>query len=317
MTSTLKQHFPTVGNIAMGCMGFGGDWNNDHYNTQDSATVERAIDTCLTHGINLFDHADIYKSGRAEQVFGDALKNNPQLREQMVIQTKCGIRFTDEKAPGRYDFSHSWITHSVEQSLARLNTEQIDILLLHRPDPLMEVDEVTRAFDDLKQSGKVKCFGVSNMHHYQIDYLQRHLNEPIIINQLEMSLANNHWVNEGFNAGISNDNSRFSPAIVEHSQLNNIQLQAWGCLAQGKFTGNGDQTTSHTKDLVITLANEYSVSPEAIVIAWLMRHPAKIQPVLGTTNSQRIAACAQANEITLSREHWYQLLVSARGQALP
>ncbi|MCG7531181.1 aldo/keto reductase [Psychrobium sp. MM17-31] len=312
----LQQHFPHMGAIAMGCMGFGGAWDGDNYTSDDVTTLERAITTCLEHGINLFDHADIYKHGRSEQAFGDVLKQSPHLRDDLILQTKCGIRFADEKNVGRYDFSQQWITHSVENSLRRLNTDHIDILLLHRPDPLMEVDEIACTFDELKQSGKVKHFGVSNMHPYQIDYLQRALAMPLVANQLEMSLLNNNWINQGVVAGMT-DNPHFSDGIIEHSQLNNIQLQAWGCLAQGKFTGNGDANHAHTSDLVATLAHEYNVSPEAIVIAWLMRHPAKIQPVLGTTNSERIKACAQAKDISLSREHWYQLLVSARGQALP
>ncbi|WP_133405466.1 aldo/keto reductase [Parashewanella tropica] len=317
MKLPLKQYFPHVSNFAIGCMGFGGAWEASSYNTEDRRLMHNALDTCLDLGINFFDHADIYKQGRTESVFGEILKSSSIPREDLIIQSKCGIRLADEHSVGRYDFSKNWIVESVEASLSRLGTDYLDILLLHRPDPLMEIEQVAEAINTLLSAGKIHHLGVSNMHSYQVDFLQHQLNIPIVINQLEMSLANCEWVNEGLTAGM-NEAGRFSPGIIEYSQLNNIQLQAWGCLAQGRFTRDlSSQTDCQIRARVFELASEYQVSPEAIVLAWLMRHPAAIQPVLGTTNPDRIKACVQAQTITLTREHWYELLTLVRGKPVP
>lgn len=318
----LSEYFPTVSSIGLGCMGFGGDWTTGPFEQQHVQQMHEAVDASLESGINFFDHADIYTLGKAESVFGEVLKARPELREQIIIQSKCGIRFDDEHGPGRYDFSSKWILESVEGILSRLNVEQLDIMLLHRPDPLMEVDEVVSAFQQLLDSGKVKHFGVSNMHAYQVQYLQSALNKPLIVHQLEMSLKNLDWLNESVTSGMSvGSQMHYSPGIVEHSRMNNMQIQAWGCLAQGLYTGRDisaqPQNVIETASLVAKLAAEYQVSKEAIVLGWLMRHPAHIQPIIGTTNSARIKACSEASNLTLTREHWYQLYVASRGERLP
>lgn len=322
MALALAKYFAQVSPIAMGCMGFGGGWEDTSYDKSHVKHMQQALDACLEVGINFFDHADIYTRGKAEAVFGEVLKQRPELRQQMIIQSKCGIRFEDNQGPGRYDFSTGWITGSVEGSLKRLGIEQLDILLLHRPDPLMQIDELARAFEMLKSSGKVRLFGVSNMHAYQVDFLQKQLGLPLVVNQLEMSLANLDWLNESVTAGMNNGaQQHFSPGILEFAQNQGMQLQAWGCLAKGLYSGKDASTmpqhVQQTCELVAKLAAEYQVSKEAIVLAFLMRHPAGIQPVIGTTNPQRILACAQASSVQLTREHWYSLFVSARGERLP
>lgn len=318
----LNQYYPGASTIGLGCMGFGGDWSNAPFSNEHVAQVNAAIDASLEAGITFFDHADIYTMGKAEAVFGEVLKARPELREQMVLQSKCGIKFDDEAGPGRYDFSADWILHSVDGILQRLNIEQLDILMLHRPDPLMEPEEVADAFQRLHASGKVKHFGVSNMHAYQVAFLQSAIEQPLVAHQLELSLKNLDWLNESVTAGMnSGAGNHFSPSVMEYSRANHIQIQSWGCLAQGLYTGrdlNGQpQNVVDTANLVAKLAAEYQVAKEAIVLGWLMRHPANIQPIIGTTNPERIKACTQAEGLQLSREHWYQLYVTSRGERLP
>lgn len=315
----LATHLPGISRLVLGCMGFGGSWDNQSATAEQRQQAFSAIDAALDHGINFFDHADIYTLGKAEQVFGDYLKQAPQQRDKLFIQSKCAIRFADAQGPGRYDFSTAYIVQSVEQSLRRLQTDYLDILLLHRPDPLMQPDEVAQAFEQLRQQGKVKHFGVSNMGWAQMQYLQQALAQPLLVNQLQMSLADIDWLEETVLTGIvQGAQHHFGYGTLEYCALHGVQLQSWGSLAQGRYSGNHPQPTDQTAALLVTqLAEHYSCSREAIVLAWLMRHPAKVQPVIGSTKPARIAACAEAVGITLSREHWYQLYVSRRGQSLP
>lgn len=322
MSFPFNHYFEGVSRIGLGCMGFGGDWDDNPFDDHHVRQMHAAVDAALEAGINFFDHADIYTMGKAEQVFGEVLKSRPELRQDMIIQSKCGIRFDDEMGPGRYDFSEGWIRSSVENILTRLNIDYLDTLLLHRPDPLMHVEEVAEVFAELKDAGKVKHFGVSNMHRHQIEYLQSALPDALVANQLEMSLLNQDWLNESVTAGMtSGKHVHFSPGIIEYCQMNKVQLQAWGCLAQGLFTGKSldgqPEYIIATTKLVGQLAAEYQTSREAIVLGWLMRHPAHIQPIIGTTNPERIKACGQAKNVLLNREHWYALYVAARGDRLP
>lgn len=313
--------FLQAGRIIYGCMGLGG-WSNNSISIADIAQANAAVDAALVGGISIFDHADIYTLGKAEEVFGLILKDRPELKDQIVLQSKCGIRFQDDLGPKRYDFSREWISNSVEGSLKRLGVEQLDILLLHRPDPLMEIGELCQTLESLYEQGKVAHFGVSNMHWHQIDYIDKHLNLPIVANQLELSLGNLDWLEEGlFAANPAGKNVHSSIGTLEYCQQNRVQLQAWGCLAQGLYSRQSldGQPTSvfQTASLVEQISNRYDVSRESIVLSWLMRHPAKIQPVIGTTNPQRIAACCEAVKVQLSREDWYALYVSARSAELP
>ena len=314
----------TSSRLILGCMGLGGGWDDSTITSDHIKIAEEAVDTALSSGITLFDHADIYTRGKAEKVFGEVLKSRPSLREQIVIQSKCGIRFDDDKGPGRYDFSKEYIVDSVDGILNRLNTEYLDILLLHRPDPLMEPEEVAEAFQQLHRTGKVKHFGVSNMNKSQIQLLEAYAEQPIIVNQLEMSLNKLDWVDQGVHVNQNAGNTtHFADGLLEHCMLQNVQIQAWSPLAKGIFSGNAMENMTdaekNTAALVEKMANEKETSKEAIVLGWLMRHPAKIQPVIGTSNPTRIKHCEDAirqSEI-MTREEWYSLYVSARGNRLP
>ncbi|MFT6896447.1 MAG: putative oxidoreductase [Paraglaciecola sp.] len=318
----LIQYLPDVSPVVYGCMGLGGGWDKQSINPTHVKQAHECIDAALQSGINYFDHADIYTLGKAEQVFGQVLKERPVLREQMYIQSKCGIRFADERGPKRYDLSAQWITQSVDESLARLNTEYLDVLVLHRPDPLMEPDEIAEAFHRLKSAGKVHYLGVSNMQQQQMAFLQRSLDMPLVLNQIEISLGKLDWLDEGIYAGNSAGcDTNFTPGTLEYCRQNKVQIQSWGSLCQGLFSGRDVSSQAahigHTSALVAKLAVEYAVSPEAIVLGWLMRYPAGIQPVIGSINPKRIKASQQAVGLNLSREHWYALYVCAKGQSLP
>jgi predicted oxidoreductase len=312
---------PTAGSLVFGCMGLGGDWNTPGISAEARRMSYQALDSALEQNFTLFDHADIYTRGKAEQVFGDYLALHPGLREKLLIQTKCAIRFKDDEAVGRYDFSAGYIRQQVELSLRQLQCGYIDMLLLHRPDPLMDVQEVATVLQTLQQEGKIRHVGVSNFGVPQLQLLQSALAQPILINQLEMSLAKIDWLEQNVLTGMVQGAAHFfGYGTVEHCQQHQVQIQAWGSLAQGLFSGGKSPQTSaqqHTADLVLQLAALYQCSPEAIVLGWLLRHPAGIQPVIGTTNPSRIKACAEARNIQLSREHWYALYVASRGQPLP
>lgn len=319
----LEKRGISTSRMVMGCMGLGGGWNQNPITEEDIKQAHQAVDAALSIGINFFDHADIYTFGKAEIVFGEVLKERKDLREKILIQSKCGIRFEDGPGrPGRYDFSSDYIRNSVDGILKRLGVEYIDFLLLHRPDPLMEPEEVAEVIHELKESGKVKHFGVSNMSAAQIKLLQSYSNEPLIINQLEMSLAKLDWLEMGV---LVNHNERinahFPEETLEYCRLENIQIQAWGSLAQGLFSGRNldgqSESIKETALLVKDMADQKQTSPEAILLAWLMRHPAGIQPILGTTRPDRIQKCGEAMNLTMTREEWYSLFVSSRGRRLP
>ena len=318
----LAKYLPHVSRLVFGCMGLGGGWNKDAITKAHLKQTHECIDAAIAGGINFFDHADIYTFGKAEQVFGQALAERPELREHMYIQSKCGIRFEDDKGPKRYDFSAKWIEESVEGSLKRLNTDYLDVLMLHRPDPLMEVEEIAQVFSCLQESGKVRNFAVSNMQQHQMNFLQHALDMPIVANQIEASLQKHQFVDEGVYAGNADGKDlNFTPGSVEYCRHFDIQIQSWGSLCQGLYTGgdltNASQADINTSILVNKLAALYDTTPEAIVLAWLLRHPALIQPIIGTTNVERIAASCGALNVTLNREHWYALYVSAKGHELP
>lgn len=318
----LASALPGASALVYGCMGLGGPWDASAIDAEHIRHAHAAVDAALEAGINFFDHADIYTRGKAEQVFGEVLKQRPALREQIYLQSKCAIRFQDEAGPKRYDFSAAWIKHSVDGILARLGVDYLDTLLLHRPDPLMQPEEVAEVFGALKASGKVHHFGVSNMHGQQLAFLQRYLDAPLVVNQIEISLQQLGWLDEGALAGNPlGQHLNFTAGTLEYCQLNKVQIQAWGSLCRGNFSGRdlSEQTgeIQATAKLVHQLAEKYQVSTEAIVLAWLMRHPTAVQPVIGTTQPQRILACAQASQVLMSREDWYALYVAARGAELP
>ncbi|MBW8487702.1 aldo/keto reductase [Actinomadura parmotrematis] len=288
--------------VLYGCMGLG-----------DVGQAQAAVRAALDAGITAFDHADIYGGGRAEAVFGEVLAGDAGLRERITVQTKCGIR----PDLGVYDLRGASITARVEQSLERLRTDVVDVLLLHRPDPLADPADVAAALTSLHRQGLVRAFGVSNMSGAQIALLQHHLELPLVADQLEMSLHRRDWVE----AGVLVDTPEsaevgFPLGTVEYCMRHGVELQAWGALAQGRYTGREQNPTA---ELVARLAAAKGTTPETIVLWWLQRHPARIAPVIGTTNPDRIRACADAarREPDLTREEWYELWLSARGHRLP
>lgn len=314
---------PTTSRIGYGCMHLSRAWDNAPLTDDERRNTQALVETALSHGITLFDHADIYARGKSEQLFGDMLRQSPALRDRMVLQSKCGIRFAGHPqpgSPGRYDFSHAHITASVEGILSRLGVEHVDILLLHRPDPLMEPEEVARAFDELHAAGKVGHFGVSNHTAGQMALLQRHVRQPLIANQVEISLLHAHLINEGIVANQAGGLYASAAGTLDYCRLHDIRVQAWAPLAGGKFattSGFADPVIRDTAALLRELADARGVTPEAIQLAWLLRHPAGIQPIVGTTDPARLAACCAADDITLSREEWYALFTSARGARVP
>jgi predicted oxidoreductase len=312
-----------VSRIAYGCMNIGGSWDGNPVSTGQKAKASAAVMAAYEHGITLFDHADIYSRGKSEQVFGEILQEHPGIRTNIVLQTKCGIRRKDDPhagVPGRYDFGYEHIIAAVEGSLRRLRTEYVDILLLHRPDPLVEPEEVAKAFDELHENGKVLYFGVSNHTGGQITLLQNYVRQPIVINQVELNLLHNHLINEGIVANMEGGHFTAAPGTLDYCRLNDIMIQAWAPVAGGKLFNSVQQTEEHLKNLaemISSMAKERQTSREAIMLAWLLRHPAGIQPIIGTTNPERIIASSEADNVTLTREEWYELFVAARGKAVP
>lgn len=310
--------------MVYGCMGLGGEWKDNAVTNEDIYQAEQAVDAALEIGITFFDHADIYKMGKSEKVFEEVLKKQPSLREGMIIQSKCGIRFPEESLPTRYDFSKNHINKSVDDILTRLGIDYLDVLLLHRPDPLMDPEEVAETFATLKQVGKVRNFGVSNMNGEQMKFLQSYLADPLVVNQLEMSLHRIDWVEQGVLVNQKEGtNVNFTEGTIEYCRTEDVQLQAWGPLANGMFSGrnleNPTESVLKTKELVKKIAREKGTTEEAIVLGWLMRHPAYIQPVIGSANPDRIRNCKDAIQQAeiMTRDEWYTLYVASRGVNMP
>ena len=314
--------------LAIGCMGLGGGWNEKAYDKNHITQAEKVIETALELGIRFFDHADIYARGKAEAVFGEVLQSRPELREKIFLQTKCGIQLPGDPPgcqQGRYDFSREHILDSVEQSLLRLKTEFIDMLLLHRPDPLLEPEEVANVFEQLKQSGKVKEFGVSNHTPAQMALLQKYLTVPIASNQMEFHLLQSGMLD----GGISGSKGPMDPpgleGTIEYCRLHNIRLQAWSPVSKGllsgqKYKGKDEKLKERILNCsrkVGEFSKKHKVPAEAIVVAWILHHPARILPVLGSKNPERIKNCAKSLEVHLKREEWYELYCLGRGTNLP
>ncbi|GIM30006.1 aldo/keto reductase [Clostridium polyendosporum] len=290
--------------ISLGCMRI-----NDLSKNEASAL----INTALEEGINFFDHADIYGGGKSEEVFADAVGMNASVREKFIIQTKCGIR------DGYFDFSKEHILNSVDGSLKRLNTDYIDILLLHRPDTLMEPEEVAEAFSNLHSSGKVKYFGVSNQNPMQIELLNKYLGHKIIINQLQLSITNTGMIDSGLNVNMKIDPSiDRDGSILEYCRLKDITIQAWSPFQYGFFEGvflNNDKFPE-LNNKINEIADTRGVTNTAIAIAWILRHPAKIQSIVGTTNQKRLKDICKASQVELTRQEWYEIYRAA-GNKLP
>ena len=308
----------SVSRIGYGCMQLGGAWDDAPLTDTVRQSAVRLVRTALDVGIDFFDHADIYCRGKSEEAFAGVWQGAPHLRQQLYLQSKCGIRFDP---PHRFDFTYEHITASVEASLKRLRTDYLDVLLLHRPDPLVEPEEVARAFDDLKRAGKVRWFGVSNHTAAEMALLAKFLRQPIVTNQVEFNLIHTHMLDEGILFNQHHPRLTRSEGTLEYCRLHNITLQAWAPLATGRLTGrprpNEGPYVQTTAALLSQMAADMGVSAEAVLIAWILRHPARIQPLPGTTSPARIRAAAQADAIQLSREEWYRLFLASRGEPLP
>ncbi len=312
-----------VSRLAYGCMNIGGTWGPGPMTAEERRAAMESIAAAHAHGINFFDHADIYTRGKSELVFGEALQALGIARQEVVIQGKCGIHLPGDSgpgSPGRYDFSYNHIVAAVEGSLRRLGTDYLDILLLHRPDPLVEPGEVARAFDTLHQRGQVRYFGVSNHTGPQIDLLRSRVSQPLVANQVEVSLLHNALIDVGVMADRVDAIYAAAEGTLDYCRRQNILVQAYSPVAGGQLIDpppGAEERVHRAAVAVADMARARGVTPEAIILAWLLRHPAGIQPVIGTTRPARIAASCQADEVELSREEWYTLYIAGRGRPVP
>ena len=291
--------------IAVGC------WRLNSLNkTEARAFLQTAIDS----DANFFDHADIYGEGSCEALFAEALEMNGSIREKIMIQSKCGI------VPGKmYNFSKEYILGAVDGSLKRLKTEYLDSLLLHRPDALMEPDEVAEAFDRLQTSGKVRHFGVSNFNPWQIQLLQKSVQQPIAANQLQFSITHSMMITTGLNVNTPEDAALDRDGgVLDFCRLHDITIQPWSpfqyAFCKGPFLDNDLFPELNAR--IGEIAARHNVSKTTIALAWILRHPAHMQPVIGTMNIGRLKDCLKACEIELTRAEWYEIYLAA-GNNLP
>lgn len=293
-----------VSAVALGCMRIA------KLPTAEAATL---LNTALDAGINFFDHADIYGGGKSEEKFAEALGMNPAVREQLIIQSKCGIR------QGFFDFSKEHILAAVDGSLQRLQTDYLDVLLLHRPDALVEPEEVAEAFTTLEASGKVRYFGVSNQNPMQIELLQKFVKQKLLFNQLQLSITNTGMIDAGLNVNMEIDASvNRDGSILDYCRLHEITIQPWSPFQYGFFEGVflDNPKFPELNKAIDALAAEKGVTNTTIAVAWLLRHPARMQPIIGTTNPERVKQSSQAADLTLSRQEWYAIYRAA-GNKLP
>lgn len=279
--------------------------------------VEKLIDTALDSGINAFDLADCYADGLCERFVGKVLSSRPDLRDRMWIQSKCGIR--RDNGLKYFDFSKEHIIESVDGILTRLNVDHIDSLLLHRPDALMEPEEINEAIDILVSEGKIVDFGVSNMNPMMIEMISKDVKEKIAINQIQLSAAFTPSIDAGLHVNMSTDAGIVRDgSILEYCRFNNIVIQAWSVLQHGFFEGVfiGNPKYADLNKVLSRIASEQNVTAEAVAIAWVLRYPGPVQAVIGTTKPQRIEQMALASEVNLSRREWYEIYQSA-GNTLP
>ncbi len=290
--------------IALGAMRMGA---------LEVSEAEKVIASAVESGINFFDHADIYGGGESEIRFRDAVKQLGLSRQDLILQSKCGIR------KGFFDFSKEHIVTSVDGILQRLGTDYLDILALHRPDALWEPEEVAEAFTQLKKEGKVNHFGVSNQNCSQIAFLQSYLEEPLAVNQLQLSPVHAPMISVGLEVNMTTPGATDRDGgIIDYCRLSKVTIQAWSPfqidLSKGLFSGNPDYKVLN--DTIAKYAEQYQVSDEAIVVAWILRHPAKIQTIVGSMNPERIKRIVEAEKVVLTRQEWYDIYTKA-GHILP
>lgn len=317
-TLSIRHTDLNVSEIGYGCMNLANSWDNSPLQSQDFFKAESLIETAIDSGINLFDHADIYMFGKSEEVFSSIWNKRSSLRSNIVLQSKCGIRFGNDPHPGdpkRYDFSYLHIMQSVERSLKRLKTDYLDVLLFHRPDALAEKAEFARACNELFLDGKVRYFGLSNVSAAQFDLFQSWTDEKLIINQIQLSLAHHSLITDGLFVNLPECKGIHD--TLTYCQKNDILIQAWAPTSGGLFAKplyEVPEPQQKLVDAVQKMAWNKGVSTEVIVLSWLLRHPAMIQPIIGTTKPERIKDATQATEFTLTREEWYHLTIAATGE---
>jgi predicted oxidoreductase len=290
--------------IAVGCM---------RIQKLNQTEAEKFIKTALELSANFFDHADVYGNGACEELFAKAIGMTPALREQMILQSKVGIR------PNMFDFSREHILEGVNGSLKRLQTEYLDILLLHRPDALVEPEEVAEAFDILHSAGKVRYFGVSNQKPMQIELLCKYLHQEIQCNQLQLSIPHSQMISNGIYVNMENEGAiDRDGSILDYCRLHQITIQPWSPFQYGFFEGVflDNPKFPELNRVINRIAGAHGISNTTIAIAWLLRHPAKMQPVTGTMNINRLKDCVKAADVILSREEWYEIFIAA-GNKLP
>ena len=291
--------------VAVSCMRFANF---------DDAAMRRYLHTALELGASFFDHADIYGGGKSEEVFGRALRAEASIRrEDVVLQSKCGIR------KGLYDQSKAYILQAVDGILRRLQTDYLDVLLLHRPDALVEPEEVAAAFDALERSGKVRQFGVSNHKPMQMELLRKAVRQPLIANQLQFSLAASNMIANGMEVNMSGDGAvDRDGSVLDYCRLRDITVQAWSPFQRESWQGPfiGSDACPELNRVLTEAAQKYSATETAVASAWILRHPAHMQLIAGTTSEERLRQAVAGGEIELSREDWYRLYLSA-GHPLP
>jgi predicted oxidoreductase len=298
--------------IVLGCMRIAD---------MEDRALAKHINRAIELGINLFDHADIYGDGECERKFSKVLTSEVN-REDILLQSKCGIRHagdSNRKEDQYYDLSKDYILDSVDGILARLGTDYLDLLMLHRPDALMEPGEIAEAFDRLHDSGKVRHFGLSNFHTTQFDFVQKHTDHKLVTNQVQFGVGAPHMINSRMQA-----NTPFEGAgdrdggLLEHSRLNDVTLQAWSPFHYGYFEGiiMDDPKYRTLNDVLEDIGHSHGLTKNAVAVAWILRHPANMQTIIGTTNTSRLEDIAKAGNVTLSREEWYRIYKAA-GHMLP
>ncbi len=313
-----------VSRMAFGTWHMGGTWDKTPPTADMFERAGKLLDAAVENGITHIDLADIYTMGKSDQVVGDALSKRPGMRDKLVLQQKVGIVIggnPDFGPPGRYDFSTGHIVREVEASLKRLNTDYVDILALHRPDPLFEAEEVAAAFDQLHSSGKVRYFGVSNHNWAQIANLQSCVDQKLVLNQVELNIMHHYLISDGMTANMVNT-TPYAGAMgtLDYCRMNDIMIQAWSPVAGGSIFNPGDDAPDNVKAvsaLIKELAAEKNTTVSAIAFAWLLRHPAGIQPIIGSLNPSRIPEAVPADDVEMSRVEWYRLLEAARGAGVP
>ena len=301
----LGNHIRKVPSVAVGCM---------RLSEKSKDEMNHFIHAALEQGAYFFDHADIYGGGMSESIFGEAFADDPSLkREDMYLQSKCGIR------QGFYDFSKEHILKSVDGILQRLHTDYLDLLLLHRPDALVEPEEVAAAFDVLFESGKVRNFGVSNHKPMQIELLQKYVRQPLVVNQVQFSIPVSNLVANGMEVNMETPGSiDHDGSLLDYCRLHNITLQAWSPFQMPAWKGcslGSDEYPELNQKLQV-IAEKYNVSDTTIAAAWILRHPANMQIITGTASESRLKEIIAACDITLTREEWYELYLAA-GHLLP